>query len=206
MWLFRSLNSLSKPIHPFFTSFLLSSAKVSTRKDPVWHLIRSLNEKVCGPFSSVVRWRFGSQSRGWNFAGEIWKENDFSESLDSVYSKGLAKSSVFDRLGTKKAPVWHHQRAGRHSPHQEEIKEQHPVDVSSFACGSGQIWYWGPVDDGAAFLLLFLASSNGWKNHFTVSKGQEKQWSPMCFMNWWYCLCRLMFWIAWFPNVGPWII
>lgn len=33
------------------------------------------------------------------------KENDFSESLDSVYSKGLAKSSVSERLGTKKAPV-----------------------------------------------------------------------------------------------------
>lgn len=59
------------------------------------------------------------------------------------------------------------------------------------------------------FFFLFLASSNGWKNHFTVVKGhwkkqnKKKQSSPMSFMNWRYCLCRLMFLDRLISKCGP---
>lgn len=54
--------------------------------------------------------------------------------------------------GTEKAVVWYHQCTRRHSPHQEEIQEQHSVDVSGYypsLCRAGA-WF------GLQHLCFFL--------------------------------------------------
>lgn len=42
----------------------------------------------------------------------------------------LTNLSLTSCLGAEKTTLWHHQRARRHPPHQEEIQKQHPMDVS----------------------------------------------------------------------------